>query len=105
MGEILKKILTNSGFQILVASIGLLITLVNVFIASTLAPISTRIDSLAVQVEALDAKQELDDETLKDLIPDVKVIQEQVKNIRTDINEIKQGQIRMENKLDNLLLQ
>ncbi len=89
--ETIKKIFQNSAVQIFIVVGGVAVTLVNMYIASRLAPISQRLDNIIVRVEAIEQRST---ENLP-LIPRFIVVEEKVNNIERIVT-------RIEDKVDEL---
>lgn len=104
MSEIFKKVLTNSGVQITIILGGLAITIINLYIATTLSPIVNHINSVEAQVNELRIEQDADAASSAQMIPEFRVLQSQMADIKDDLHEMRNSQQRMENKIDSVLL-
>jgi hypothetical protein len=79
--------------------VGFLFLVLNVWLATKLSPLAQNIDSVAVKVHAIE-------ESLKgrpELIQRFVVAEQQVKDLRESIKEIKASQLRTEEKIDRLI--
>lgn len=104
IGLFIQKILENHGFQLTIILGGLVVTMVNVYIAYRLAPLT---QDLAVVVKQVDAEsQNLQDHKVADnnIQTDFITTKTQVADILRRLGAMENTDIRIENKLDTLLL-
>ena|SRR3990167_2980402 len=102
-GELKEKtqsFIQKNGLQLAVSAIGLLVTVLNLYLASKLAPLAMGIRDLEFRVLAIETRNV----NIDPLVPRFIAAEEHLKSIDENIKDLKESQIRMEGKIDTFII-
>lgn len=94
MNEKTSKFIQENALQLMVQAVGVIVLILNLWLASKLAPLAKNLELLTVRVSASEGKIE----SYQVDHTDIQVIKEQVIRIRTDIADIKDDIKYLRNK-------
>lgn len=94
----------SKNIQIGLTIAGVLVTLLNIWVASKIAPIAQDIKSVATEVKADSVRIDTLEGTASLYLPRFVATEQNVTNLKESINRIESSQTRLETKIDTYLL-
>jgi len=90
----------KNSLQLTFQVVGIIVVLLNLWLATKLAPLAEGIRVLNVKVDSVEAKTT----TTESKISSVDVLNAQMTDVQLNLNDIKSAILRLENKTDRIIL-